>query len=46
MKTKHYLVIFLIWILGFICVFSNTQTPESTQKKSELVKKLNLDELW
>ena len=46
MKTKHCIILFLTWILSFICVFSNAQTPESTQKKSELVKKLNLDESW
>ena len=43
MKAKHYLVIFLIWILGFICVFSNAQTPESTPKKSEWIEQTTVE---
>jgi hypothetical protein len=43
MKAKHCIVIFLIWILGFICVFSNAQTPESTQKKSEWIENATID---
>lgn len=43
MKTKHYLVIFLAWVLSFICVFSNAQTPESTQKKSEWIEQTTVE---
>ena len=43
MKTKHYLIIFLAWVLSFICVFSNAQTPESTQKKSEWIENATID---
>lgn len=43
MKTKHYLIIFLAWVLSFICVFSNAQTPESTPKKSEWIENATID---
>lgn len=43
MKAKHYLIIFLAWVLSFICVFSNAQTPESTQKKSEWIENATID---
>lgn len=43
MKAKHYLIIFLAWVLSFICIFSNAQTPESTQKKSEWIENATID---
>lgn len=43
MKAKHYLIIFLAWVLSFICVFSNAQTPESTPKKSEWIENATID---
>ena len=43
MKTKHYLIIFLAWVLSFICVFSNAQTPESTHKKSEWIEQTTVE---
>jgi hypothetical protein len=43
MKTKHYLIIFLTWVLSFICLFSNAQTPEYTQKKSEWIEQTTVE---